>query len=81
MRKKGNFLLCTITLVNALANIAVTILFYELIGLWSVLAAALSIVFIGEILPQTVVSLVGIELGLKTAWFTNFFMFFTAPLT
>lgn len=81
LRKRGNYLLCTILLMNTIANVVVTVLLFQLIGIYTLLAATFSIIFIGEILPQTVCSWCGLLIGTKTVWFTNIFLILTFPIS
>lgn len=81
LRKRGNYLLCTILLMNTLANVVVTVLLFELIGFYTLIVATFSIIFIGEILPQTVCSWCGLLIGTKTVWFTNIFLILTFPIS
>lgn len=81
LRKRGNYLLCTILLMNTLANVVVTVLLFQLIGFYTLIVATFSIIFIGEILPQTACSWCGLLIGTKTVWFTNIFLILTFPIS
>ncbi|CAF1141906.1 unnamed protein product [Rotaria sordida] len=82
VRKRGNFLLCTILLGNVLVNSTTTILLDTLIsGGLAVAAATLAIVIFGEIIPQAICSRHGLKVGSKTILLTQFFMILTLPIS
>lgn len=81
VRKRGNFLLCTILLGNVLVNSTTTILLDSLIsGLLAVAGATLAIVIFGEIIPQAICSRHGLRVGSQTIGLTRLFMIITSPL-
>lgn len=82
IRKRGNFLLCTILLGNVLVNNSLTILLDDISnGLYAVIGATLGIVIFGEIIPQAICSRHGLKVGAKTVYITRFFMILTFPLS
>ncbi|CAF4920606.1 unnamed protein product, partial [Rotaria sp. Silwood1] len=81
VRKRGNFLLCTILLGNVLVNSTTTILLDTLIsGILAVAGATFAIVIFGEIIPQAVCSRHGLKIGSKTIILTRIFMIITSPV-
>lgn len=81
VRRKGNFLLCTILLGNVLVNSTATILLDMLVsGGLAVAGATLAIVIFGEIIPQAICSRHGLEIGSRTIGLTRLFMYLTIPI-
>lgn len=81
IRKKGNYLLCTLLLGNVLVNNTMTILLEDITsGLWAVIGSTIGIVIFGEIVPQSICTRHGLRIGAYTIWLTRFFMIVTAPL-
>ncbi|XP_009299521.2 metal transporter CNNM4 isoform X2 [Danio rerio] len=83
IRRKGNYLLCSLLLGNVLVNTTLTILLDDLIGsgLGAVVASTIGIVIFGEIVPQALCSRHGLAVGANTIHVTKFFMFLTFPLS
>ncbi|MFT7817723.1 metal transporter CNNM4-like isoform X1 [Arapaima gigas] len=83
IRRKGNYLLCSLLLGNVLVNTTLTILLDDLIGsgLGAVVASTIGIVIFGEIVPQALCSRHGLAVGADTILLTKFFMFLTFPLS
>ncbi|XP_077441837.1 cyclin and CBS domain divalent metal cation transport mediator 4a isoform X2 [Vanacampus margaritifer] len=83
IRRKGNYLLCSLLLGNVLVNTTLTILLDQLIGsgLGAVAASTVGIVIFGEIVPQALCSRHGLAVGANTIALTKFFMLLTFPLS
>lgn len=82
LRKRGNFLLCTLLLGNVLVNNSLTILLDNVTnGLIAVIGATAFIVCFGEIIPQAVCSRHGLAVGAKTRFITYIFMIITFPVS
>ncbi|XP_059407296.1 metal transporter CNNM4-like [Carassius carassius] len=83
IRRKGNYLLCSLLLGNVLVNTTLTILLDGLIGsgLAAVVASTIGIVIFGEIVPQALCSRHGLAVGANTILLTKFFMLLTFPLS
>ena len=81
VRKRGNFLLCTLLLGNVLVNSTATILLDSLGGgIVAVVVSTVAIVIFGEIVPQAICSRHGLAVGAKTIYITKAFMILTAPI-
>uniref|UniRef100_A0A8C8XC18 Metal transporter n=1 Tax=Panthera leo TaxID=9689 RepID=A0A8C8XC18_PANLE len=83
IRRKGNYLLCSLLLGNVLVNTSLTILLDILIGsgLMAVASSTIGIVIFGEIVPQALCSRHGLAVGANTIILTKFFMLLTFPLS
>ncbi|CAF0931137.1 unnamed protein product [Rotaria sordida] len=67
LRKRGNFLLCSIVLANVLSNSLGTVLLDSLVhGLFAVMGSTIMIVLLGEIIPQAICSRYGLVIGAHT---------------
>ncbi|KAH0631183.1 hypothetical protein JD844_005380 [Phrynosoma platyrhinos] len=82
IRRKGNYLLCSLLLGNVLVNASLTILFDILVGadLVAIAASTVGIVIFGEILPQALCSRHGLAIGANTIFITKCVMVLTFPL-
>ncbi|XP_015738407.1 metal transporter CNNM4-like [Coturnix japonica] len=83
IRRKGNYLLCSLLLGNVLVNTTLTILLDDLIGsgIGAVAASTIGIVIFGEIVPQALCSRHGLAVGANTIVLTKIFMLVTFPLS
>lgn len=83
IRRKGNYLLCSLLLGNVLVNTTLTILLDDLIGsgLVAVIASTSGIVIFGEIVPQALCSRHGLAVGANTIVLTKIFMLLTFPIS
>ena len=72
VRKRGNYLLCTILLGNVMVQTTLTVLLEDLTsGLVAVMGSTFSIVVFGEIVPQAICSRQGLAIGRWHIYFEN----------
>ena len=83
VRKRGNYLLCTLLLGNVLVNSTLTVLLDSVLpgGIYAIVASTLTIVIFGEIIPQAICSRHGLVVGAWTIPLTLSFMALTFPLS
>lgn len=83
VRKRGNYLLCTLLLGNVLVNSALAILLDSVLGsgVYAVVASTIAIVIFGEIIPQAICSRYGLLVGAWTIPLTLVFMVLTLPIS
>lgn len=83
LRRRGNYLLCTLVLGNVCVNSSFTILLDGMLssGPVAVLLSTLGIVLLGEIIPQAICSRYGLAIGARTILITKLFMIITFPLS
>lgn len=82
LRKRGNFLLCTILLGNVLVNSTSTLILGSYLdGIFAAMGSTMFIVIFGEIIPQAVCSRYGLAVGTYTRYVTYFFMLLTSPMS
>ena len=82
LRKRGNYLLCSIVLANVLVNSLGTVLLDSLVhGLFAVIGSTVMIVLMGEIIPQAICSRYGLVIGAQTHVITWISMILTGPIS
>lgn len=82
LRKRGNYLLCSLLLGNVMVNATLTVILEEMTsGVIAVIGSTLAIVVLGEIVPQAVCARQGLAIGAKTIYLTYAFMILTFPLS
>lgn len=82
LRKRGNFLLCTILLGNVLVNSTSTLILGDLLsGIYAALGSTILIVLFGEIIPQAACSKHGLAVGAYTRYIMYLFMIITCPIS
>ena len=82
LRKRGNYLLCSLLLGNVMVNSTLTVILEEMTsGLVAVIGSTLAIVILGEIVPQALCARQGLAIGARTIYLTYAFMLLTFPLS
>lgn len=82
LRKRGNYLLCSIVLANVLVNSLGTVLLDSLVdGLLAVIGSTIMIVLMGEIIPQAICSRYGLIIGAHTHLITWISMIITGIIS
>ncbi|CAN7990635.1 unnamed protein product [Ixodes hexagonus] len=83
LRRRGNYLLCSLVLGNVCVNSSFTILLDAMLssGPVAILLSTLGIVLLGEIIPQAICSRYGLAIGARTILITKLFMVLTFPLS
>lgn len=82
VRRRGNYLLCSILFSNVLINSTIAVLLEDFTsGSVAVMTSTIFIVMFGEILPQAFCSRHGLAVGAKTVFITYLCMFLTCPLS
>ncbi|KAJ7304281.1 hypothetical protein JRQ81_011823 [Phrynocephalus forsythii] len=81
LRRKGNYLLCSLLLGNVLVNNSFTILFDILVGtnVMAIGISTLGIVLFGEIIPQAICSRYSLAVSANTVLITWFVIVLTFP--
>lgn len=87
VRKRGNFLLCTLILGNTVINSTLTTVMNmvsedsgQTAGWVGAAISAVMIFIFGEVLPQALFSRHPFEVGAKTTWLVRIFMFVMWPI-
>jgi metal transporter CNNM len=82
LRRRGNYLLCSIVLANVLVNSLGTVLLDSLVhGLFAVIGSTIMIVLMGEIIPQAICSRYGLIIGAHTHVITWISMIITGIIS
>lgn len=82
LRKRGNYLLCSLLLGNVMVNSTLTVILEEMTsGIVAVIGSTLAIVVLGEIVPQAMCARQGLAIGARTIYLTYAFMVLTFPLS
>lgn len=82
LRRRGNYLLCSLLLGNVMVNSTLTVILEEMTsGPIAIVTSTLAIVILGEIVPQAFCARQGLAIGAKTIYLTYAFMLLTFPLS
>ncbi|CAF0715508.1 unnamed protein product [Adineta steineri] len=82
LRRRGNYLLCSIVIANVLVNSLGTVLLDSLVhGIFAVIGSTVMIVLMGEIIPQAICSRYGLVIGSHTHVITWMCMFITGIIS
>lgn len=82
VRKQGNFLLCTLLIGNTAVNSALSIVTADIFGgLAGFLSSTVAILYVGEIIPQSVCHRHGLVIGAYAVPLVKLFMLITAVLS
>ncbi|RWS24483.1 metal transporter CNNM4-like protein [Leptotrombidium deliense] len=82
LREHGNFLLCSLIIGNTVVNSTLAVLLNSIAaGLIAVIVSTLSIVIIGEIIPQAICARYGLVIGAKTIYITYVVVILTSPVS
>lgn len=82
VRKHGNWLLCTLLIGNTAVNSALAIVTADLFGgIAGFLSSSITILYVGEIIPQAVCHRFGLVIGAHAIPIVRIFMYLTAPLS
>ncbi len=82
IRKKGNWLLCTLLIGNVLVNNSLAIFLGDATsGILGLIISTLMIVIFGEIIPQSVCSRYSLLVGYHTRWITKGLLLLLSPIS
>ncbi|KAK9864836.1 hypothetical protein WJX84_007154, partial [Apatococcus fuscideae] len=82
IRCQGNLLLCTLLLGNTVVNAAISILLADLTTGWiGLLSSTTLILILGEIVPQSICTRWGLQIGAASIWLVKLFIVLMWPLT
>jgi metal transporter CNNM len=82
VRKKGNLLLCTLLIGNTAVNSGLSILWADIVGgIVGFAVSTLSVLILGEIIPQSICHRYGLKVGYYTVPIVRVFIFLFFPLS
>ncbi|XP_048875866.1 metal transporter CNNM3 isoform X2 [Brienomyrus brachyistius] len=83
LRRRGNFLICSLLFICALGHAALGILFYHVLGciVSAIFACGALIFLVAELLPHIVCSGYGFQLAPNMTWIAQICMVLTCPLS